>query len=114
MHFVISSSVWCPGEGCASVPAAADTFGNIVNEAPVATREARVETKPLLLIVLMADMTPPFLAYAHGSIEVDRGFGASNPGGGIKSSELYLGSRDELLPRHRAEGVQVGNYAIPK
>jgi hypothetical protein len=46
------------------VPAAADTFGNIVNEAPVATREATIERKLLLLIVLMADITPPFIAYA--------------------------------------------------
>jgi hypothetical protein len=46
------------------VPAAAYTFGNIVNEAPVATRETTVEIKLLLLIVLMADITPPFQAYA--------------------------------------------------
>jgi hypothetical protein len=46
------------------VPPAAYIFGNIVNEAPVATREARIETKLLLLIVLMADITPPFLAHA--------------------------------------------------
>ena len=64
-HLVVRVMPPWISEGCASVAAAASTFGNIVNEAPVATREARVETKPLLLIVLMADMTPPpFLAYA--------------------------------------------------
>jgi hypothetical protein len=35
-----------------------------MKETPVATRETTVETKLLLLIVLIADMTPPFLAYA--------------------------------------------------
>jgi hypothetical protein len=35
-----------------------------VNEVLVATTEATAETKLLLLIVLMADITPPFLAYA--------------------------------------------------
>jgi hypothetical protein len=34
-----------------------------MNEAPVATREAPAETKLRLLIVLIADITPPFLSF---------------------------------------------------
>jgi hypothetical protein len=64
MHFLISSLVCCPpwtSEGCASEPSlgAAKPVGKSINEAPVAIRDAPVDRSVLLLIVLIAGITPP-------------------------------------------------------
>jgi hypothetical protein len=77
-----------------------------MNEAPVAIKDAPVDRNVLLLIVLIDGMTP--LSWFTVGVHL----GAAKPEGGIKSSERWLGSRDELVCRHRVEGVLVGKQVI--
>jgi len=82
-----------------------------MNEAPLATRDAPVDSKVLLFIVLIAGITSPFFGHCSAMWSSQYGLLPLELGkaeGGIKSSELWWGSRDELVCRHRVEGVLVG------
>ena len=61
LHLIVAVLPPWPSEGCASdlLPGAAKPFGKSINEAPVAIRDAPVDRSVLLLIVLIAGITPP-------------------------------------------------------
>src|SRR5690242_8178635 len=84
----------------AAPPVAAYTFGKNMNDAPVATRDAPVESKLLLDSVLMAAITSPFVAYCAAMWRSQFGLlplELNKPKGDIKFSALWWGSRDELV-----------------
>ena len=61
LHLIVGVLPPWTSEGCASdlLPGAAKPFGKSMKEAPVAIRDAPVDSSVLLLIVLIADITPP-------------------------------------------------------
>ena len=88
-----------------------------MNEALVAASEAPVVRKDRLFIVLMADINSPFFGLLFSkkrqavSVHCLKN---GKPKEGIKSSGLWWESRDELVCRHRGEGVLIEKLRMSK